>query len=144
MKIIELRALRGPNYYSGRPVIFLKLDLQELEYKPTDLIPGFRENLENMIPTLYEHTCSPGVKGGFLVRIDRGTWAGHIVEHVALELQNLIGHKVTFGKAFTMKEKGVYNIVFRYLDENVGIRAAEMAVDLVSKLFDGEKTDIDP
>lgn len=144
MKILELRALRGPNYYNNKPVIFMKLDLGELEEKPSDLVPSFRKNLENMIPTIYNHTCSIGEKGGFLERIERGTWAGHIAEHIAIELQNLIGHHITYGKSITLKEKGHYNVVFRYLDENVGLRAAEMAVELVEDLFNEKTRDIKP
>lgn len=144
MKIKELRALRGPNYFSNSPVIFLQLDIGELEEKPTDLVLGFMENIEKTLPTLYEHTCSPGVKGGFFQRIKRGTWAGHVVEHVALELQNLLGHKVSYGKAVTRKEKGIYDIVYSYQNEEVGLKSGEMAVEIVEKLFKGETTDVEP
>ena len=144
MKINEIRAIRGPNYYNQKPMIFMQLDLGELEYKPTDLVPDFKDNISKILPSLYNHTCSPGVTGGFYQRIDRGTWAGHVVEHVALELQNLIGHKVTHGKTFTLEEKGLYNLVFRYKVEEVGIRAAEMAVDIVDNLFEGKLTEIEP
>lgn len=144
MKIIEIRALRGPNYYSSQPVIFMKLNIGELEKKPTDLIPGFKDNIDLMIPTLYEHKCSPGRIGGFYERLIKGTWAGHVVEHIAIELQCLIGHNVAFGKTFDTDEKGIYNIVFRYIDENTGLRAGEMAVEIVDKLFDGITTDIEP
>lgn len=81
MKIIELKALRGSNYYIRHPVILMKLDIEELENKPSDLVPGFKDNIDKMMPTLYEHTCSPGRIGGFYERLVRGTWAGHIVEH---------------------------------------------------------------
>lgn len=144
MKIIEKRALRGPNYYSKHPVIFIKIDLEELEMKPTDMVLGFKENLEEMIPSLYEHKCSPGRKGGFFERLTRGTWAGHVVEHVALELQSLAGQDVVFGKTFTMDETGIYNIVYDYLDEKTGLRAGEIAVEIVGKLFKGIRTDINP
>lgn len=144
MKIIEMRALRGPNYYSSRPVVFMKLDIGELEEKPTDLIPNFKDNLELMMPTLYEHYCSPGRAGGFFERLTRGTWAGHVVEHVALELQGLAGHEVTFGKTFTLEEAGIYNVVYSYLDENTGLRAGEMAVEIVEKLFKGKISDVKP
>lgn len=144
MKINELRALRGPNYYSNSPVILMELDIGELEERPSDLVPDFRKNLETILPTLYEHNCSPGKPGGFFERVDRGTWAGHIVEHIAIELQCLIGHKVSFGKTFSLDEKGVYNIVYRYQNEEVGIRAGEMAVEIVEKLFENEMTDIEP
>lgn len=98
MNILESRALRGPNYFHRKPVILLKVDIEDLEQKPTDLVSGFKDNLEEMIPTMIEHTCSPGVRGGFFERIERGTWAGHVAEHIALELQNLIGHNITYGK----------------------------------------------
>ncbi len=144
VKIIEMRAIRGPNYYSRHPVIFMKLDLGELEEKPTDTVPSFKDNISMMMPSLYEHKCSPGVIGGFFERLLTGTWAGHVVEHVALELQCLAGHEVAFGKTFTMDEPGVYNLVYRYVDENTGIRAGEMAVEIVEKLFEGVTTDVEP
>lgn len=144
MKIIEMRAIRGPNYYSRHPVIFMQLDIQDLEMKPTDMVPGFKKNMENMMPSLYEHKCSPGRIGGFFERLNRGTWAGHVVEHVALELQCLAGQEVAFGKTFNTDETGIYNLVYRYIDENTGLRAGKMAVDIVEKMFDSIVTDIEP
>ena len=144
MKIVEIRAIRGPNYYSRHPVIFMQLDIQELETKPTDMVPGFKDNLMTMIPSMYEHTCSPGTIGGFLERIDRGTWAGHVVEHVAIELQCLAGHDVSFGKTFSTDDSGIYNLVYRYLDEKTGLRAGQMAVDIVEKLFEGITINVAP
>lgn len=144
MKIVEMRAIRGPNYYSRHPVIFMRLDLEELEKKPTDLVPDFKRNISEMMPSLYEHKCSPGMVGGFFERLVSGTWAGHVVEHVAIELQCLAGHEVAFGKTFTMDEVGIYNLVYRYQDEKTGLRAGEMAVDIVEKLFSGETTDVKP
>ena len=120
MKIIEMRAIRGANYYSKHPVIFMKLDIQDLEMKPTDLVPDFKENLAKMMPSLQQHKCSPGIIGGFYQRLISGTWAGHVVEHVSIELQCLAGQEVAFGKTFSTNETGVYNIVFRYVDENAG------------------------
>ena len=131
MKINEIRAIRGPNYYSRHPVIFIELDIQELEMKPTDMVPGFKENMEKMMPSLYEHKCSPGKVGGFFERLDRGTWAGHVVEHIALELQCLAGQEVAFGKTFNTDETGIYNLVYRYVDEKTGLRAGKMAVEIV-------------
>lgn len=144
MEILEMRALRGPNYYSKNPVILIKLDIKELEVKPTDLVSDFKENIDLMMPTLYQHTCSPGEIGGFYERIKRGTWAGHVVEHVAIELQCLAGCEVSFGKTFTMEESGIYKLVYSYLDENIGLRAGEMAVDIVEDLFKGITRDIEP
>jgi cyanophycin synthetase len=144
MKIIEMRALRGPNYYSRLPVIFMQLDIQELETKPTDMVPDFKDNLARMMPSLYEHKCSPGRVGGFFERLISGTWASHVVEHVAIELQCLAGHEVAFGKTFGTHEFGIYNLVYRYLDEKTGLRAGEMSVDLVENLFKGKITNVQP
>lgn len=143
MEILELRALRGPNYYHQRPVIFMKLDIGELEERPTDTLPNCKRTLHEMMPTLYEHTCSPGVVGGFYQRVERGTWPGHVVEHIAIELQCLLGHRVTFGKTYTMKEKGIYQLVYRYLNEEVGLRAGELAVQIVEDLYRNEPSDIE-
>ena len=105
MKILEIRALRGPNYYSRYPTIFMELDIGELEETQTDMVPGFRERVEKAIPSLIEHRCSVGERGGFFARIERGTWAGHVVEHVAIELQCLAGIDVGFGKTFDTGRK---------------------------------------
>lgn len=144
MKINEMRALRGPNYYSRHPVIFMRLDLLELEEKPTDMVSGFKDQLSKMMPSMYEHKCSIGTIGGFFERLDRGTWAGHVTEHVALEFQCLSGYEVAFGKTYDTEEYGIYNLVFRYLEENVGLRAGEMAVKIVEDLFRGKTTDVEP
>lgn len=141
---MEMRAIRGPNYYSRHPVIFMQLDLGELEEKPTDMVPGFKVNMAEMMPSMQDHKCSPGVEGGFYERLVRGTWAGHVVEHVALELQCLARHEVAFGKTFDTKEPGIYTLVYRYVDENVGIRAGELALEIVEKLFQGKTTDVEP
>jgi cyanophycin synthetase len=142
VEILEIRALRGPNYYSRYPVIFMKLDIGDLEDRSTDKVEGFRESLEALMPTLIEHRCSLDRRGGFFERVDSGTWAGHIVEHVALELQCLARTEVGFGKTFDTKAKGVYAIVYRYRDEEVGIEAGKAAVKVVQNLYDGETTDI--
>ena len=144
MKILEIRALRGPNLYSLKPVIFMKLDIGNLEEKPTDLVPNFKCRLKKMMPSLYEHHCSPGKPGGFFDRLERGTWAGHVVEHVAIELQCLAGNEVSFGKSFSTEEETVYNIVYNYIDENVGLKAGKFAVSIVEKLFQHKSTEIEP
>ncbi len=100
MKVLEIKILRGPNYWSVRrtKLIQMKLDLEELEQRPTNHIPGFRERLEKMFPSLYEHRCSEGEPGGFFHRVDEGTWMGHVIEHVALELQTLAGMDTGIGR----------------------------------------------
>lgn len=144
MHILENRALRGPNYYSRYQAIYMRLDLEELEDRPSDKVSGIAENLQNLIPTIFDHRCSVGTPGGFLERVKAGTWAGHMVEHVALELQNMIGFSVGYGKTVDTYEPGIYSIVFRYRDEASGLAAGEAAVGIVQKLYDGEDVDIAP
>ena len=144
MRIVEIRALRGANYYSRYPVIYMQVALGELEEKPSDTIPGFKSRIEKILPSLIEHRCSPGHRGGFFERIDRGTWAGHIVEHVALELQCLAQMEVGFGKTYSTDDYGIYNVIYRYRDEEAGIEAGKFAVNIVNKLFKNRETAIAP
>jgi len=144
MKIMEIRALRGPNLYSFWPVIFMKLDIESLKEIPTDMVPGFKNMLKEMMPSLYGHNCSPGRPGGFFERIERGTLASHVVEHIAIELQCLAGNEVSFGKSLSTDNDTVYNIVYCYIAENVGLKAGQFAVTIVRKLFKGETTDLEP
>ena len=118
MKILKVQALRGPNIWSinRKKLIQMRLDLEEMEEAPTNLIPGFRERIEAMFPTMIEHRCSEGERGGFFHRIDRGTWMGHVIEHIALEIQTLAGMDVGFGRTRETKSPGVYNVVFNYID----------------------------
>jgi cyanophycin synthetase len=142
MNILEHRALRGPNYYSRYPTIFMRLDIGDLEERPSDTVPGIVERITALLPTLQEHRCSVGRPGGFLERLERGTWAGHVVEHVAIELQNLIGFSVGYGKTIDSYDTGIYNVVYRYRDEACGLAAGVEAVDLVERLFASETIDM--
>lgn len=144
MKILKIQALRGPNIWSVRrkKLIQMRLDLEELEQSPTNTIEGFRERLEEMLPTLIEHRCSEGVRGGFFMRIDEGTWMGHVIEHIALEIQTLAGMDTGFGRTRETKEKGVYNVVFSYIEESVGKYAAEASVNIAQALIDGTDYDL--
>ncbi len=144
MEIREIRALRGANYYSRYPVIFMQVDLGELEEKPSDAIPGFKARIEKILPSLIEHQCSFGYRGGFFERLDRGTWAGHIAEHVAIELQCLAKMEVGFGKTYSTDDHGIYNIIYRYRVEEVGIEAGKYAVQIVNDLFNNKETEICP
>ena len=139
MKIREINAMRGPNYWSVRrhKLIVMVLDLQEMEHKPTNSIPGFRERLQAMFPGMYEHRCSVGCPGGFFQRVDEGTWMGHVIEHIALEIQSLAGMEVGFGRTRTYGEDGVYFVVFDYIEEKVGRFAAESAFRIAKALIDG-------
>ena len=144
MKIIEIRAMRGPNYWSIRrhKLIVMKLDIEELEQFPTNKIDGFAERLEAMFPSMYEHRCSEGKAGGFFYRVRRGTWIGHVIEHIALEIQTLAGMEVGFGRTRSTSEEGVYNVVFAYMEEKVGIFAAKAAVRIAKALISGEVYDL--
>ena len=143
MKILEHRALRGPNRYSRYPAIFMLLDIGEFEELPSDSLPGFPERLVKLMPSLHRHQCSVGEPGGFLQRLQRGTWAGHIVEHVALESQCLAGMEVGFGKTFDTSATGVYRVVYRYRVESVGLHAGQEAVALVEAVAQDRFFDID-
>jgi cyanophycin synthetase len=140
MKILEVKVMKGPNYWSVRrpKLIQLKLDLEEMEQRPTNTITGFRERLEKLIPSLYEHRCSEGVPGGFFHRVDEGTWMGHVIEHVALEIQTLAGMDTGFGRTRSAgEETGVYFVVFSYMEEEAGVYAARASVRIVQALIDG-------
>lgn len=138
MKIVEIKVLRGPNYWSVRrpKLIQLKLDLEELEQQPTNEIPGFRERLEKMFPTLIEHRCSVGTRGGFFQRIEEGTWMGHVIEHIALELQTLAGMDTGFGRTRGSGKVGEYFVVFSYIEEDAGVYAAKASVRIAQALCD--------
>ncbi|MCS6884534.1 MAG: cyanophycin synthetase [Acidobacteriota bacterium] len=139
MKVLETRVFRGPNIYSLKPVIRLLLDIEELEERPSNTIEGFTDRLIEMIPTLYEHRCSEGVPGGFISRLRSGTWMGHIVEHIALELQCLVGTHVGYGKCRSAGKPGLYNVIYSYVEEKVGLQAGQMAIQLVEHLVYGKE-----
>ena len=142
MKILEQRALRGPNRYSRFPTIFMLLDIGEYEERPSDTLPGFADRLVQLIPTLCEHQCSVGEPGGFIQRLHRGTWAGHIIEHIALECQCLAGMEVGFGKTYDTSQKGFYKVVYRYRVESAGLHAGEQAVALFEAIASDRSFDI--
>ncbi|MEF8750255.1 MAG: cyanophycin synthetase [Candidatus Accumulibacter propinquus] len=119
IKFLEIRYLRGPNIWTYRPVIEALVDIGELEDFPSNTIPGFHERLTALLPSLVEHRCSYGERGGFLRRVEEGTWAAHMLEHVTLELQNLAGMPGGFGKARETSTRGVYRVVVRAWHEDV-------------------------
>ena len=131
IKFLEIRYLRGPNIWTYRPVIEAIVDIGELEDYPSNTIPGFVDRLKAFLPTLIEHRCSYGERGGFLRRLDEGTWPGHILEHVTLELQNLAGMPGGFGKARETSIRGVYKVVVRAWHEDVTRACLEAGRELV-------------
>src|SRR5580765_343076 len=145
MEILEIKVLRGPNYWSIRraKLIQMKLDLEEMEQKPTNQVPGFRERLEKLLPTLYEHRCSEGEPGGFFHRVEEGTWMGHVIEHIALEIQTLAGMDTGFGRTRSTGEKGEYYVCFSYMEEDAGVYAAKAAVNIAHALIFDEPYSLD-
>ncbi len=146
MNILEIKVLKGPNYWSVRrnKLIQMKLDLEEKENMPTNKIPGFRERLEKLLPSLYEHRCSEGKAGGFFHRVDEGTWMGHVIEHIALEIQTLAGMDTGFGRTRTPdgEKEGVYYVVFSYIEEDAGVYAAKASVRIAHALIEGKDYDL--
>jgi cyanophycin synthetase len=138
--------MRGPNYWSVRRerLIVMVLDLEEMEELPTNKCPGFLDRLKAMFPTMYSHRCSEGCEGGFFMRVEEGTWMGHVIEHIALEIQTLAGMDTGFGRTRGYGEKGVYSVVFSYIEENAGRYAARVAVDICQALIDGKDYDLEP
>ena len=142
IEFLDVVALRGPNIWTYRPVLEAWVDIGELEDYPSNTIPGFYERLTAWLPTLIEHRCSPGVRGGFLSRVREGTWPGHILEHVTLELQNLAGLRGGFGKARETSTRGVYKVVVRAWQEQVTRAALQEARDLVMAAIEDRPYDV--
>nr|AAL56990.1 cyanophycin synthetase [Synechococcus sp. MA19] len=138
MRILKIQTLRGPNYWSIRrhKLIVMRLDLENLAETPSNEIPGFYEGLVEALPSLESHYCSPGCRGGFLKRVREGTMMGHIVEHVALELQELAGMHVGFGRTRQTSTPSVYQVVFEYQNEEAGRYAGRAAVRLCQSIVD--------
>jgi cyanophycin synthetase len=144
MKILSIQALRGPNIWSvnRKKLIQMRLDLEELEQLPTNKIEGFKERLMAMFPSMQAHRCSEGCPGGFFMRVERGTWMGHVIEHIALEIQTLAGMETGFGRTRQTKTEGIYNVVFSYSEEKVGLFAAESAVNIAQALINAKDFDL--
>ena len=136
MRVLERAVYRGPHLYSDRPMIRIQLDLGGLEQWPTDRLPGFSEALLTRLPGLHQHGCCFGRPGGFVERLEGGTWIGHVVEHAALELQSRAGARVTRGKTRSVRGRpGVYNVMYAYEDEEAGLLAGRLALEIVRDLL---------
>lgn len=142
IKFIKILPLKGPNIWTYRPVLEAWIDIGALEDYPSNTIPGFYERLSSWLPSLVEHRCSYGERGGFLRRVEEGTWPGHILEHVTLELQNLAGMQAGFGKARETSERGVYKVVVRSRNECVSRAALHAARDLVMAAIKNKPFDV--
>lgn len=142
MEFLKILPLRGPNIWTYRPVLEVWLDIGALEDSPSNTIPGFYERLTAWLPTLIEHRCGVGERGGFLQRLREGTWPGHILEHVTIELQNLAGMQSGFGKARSTPVRGVYKVVVRSRNEQVSRAALAAARELILAAMDDKPFDV--
>lgn len=142
IEFLNFIALRGPNLWTYRPVIEAWVDTGELEESPSNTIPGFNQRLTAFLPTLAEHRCSYGEPGGFLKRLEEGTWPAHILEHVTLELQNMAGMPGGFGKARETSRRGVYKVAVRCWHEDITREALHFARDLVMAAIEDRPFDV--
>jgi cyanophycin synthetase len=127
----KINVLRGPNVWANFPVIEVLIDLAGLKDISSELIPGFNDRLKSSLPTMIEHRCSVGERGGFFERLRRGTYMAHVLEHVVLELQSLAGNVVGYGRARELDEDGVYRVAIEYQNEIVGKEAIDIGRRLV-------------
>ncbi len=139
LRIVETQVFRGPNYWSYDPAVRLLVDLGALEHWPSNTIPGFVDGLLALLPGLKDHSCSLGRRGGFISRLNDGTWLGHVAEHVALELQRETGAQIYRGKTRSAGDPGMYNVIYGYVEEQVGVQAGHLAVRTVNHLVKPEK-----
>jgi cyanophycin synthetase len=142
MEIRRIRTLRGSNTWAWFPVLEALVDLQELKDSPSNILPGFNERVMSWLPSMIEHRCSIGERGGFFERLRRGTYQGHILEHVTLELQQLVGCNVGFGKARETTEEGVYKVVIEFEDATLGLECFRTAMRLNQAAVYGTPFDI--
>ena len=145
MKIVDIKTMKGPNYWSVRRhnLTVMVLDLEEMEQFPTNKIDGFGERLEAMFPSMYSHRCSVGCEGGFFQRVKEGTWMGHVIEHIALEIQTLAGMDCGFGRTRSYGEEGVYFVVFNHMVGKVGEYAAKASFRIAEALIANKEYDLD-
>ena len=142
LEFLRMTHLRGPNIWTYRPVLEALVDIGTLEDHPSNTLPGFNQRLSAWLPGLIEHRCSVGERGGFLQRLEEGTWAGHVLEHVALELQTQAGMQTGFGKAREAGPRGVYKVVIRTRHEAIGRSALQTARDLILAAIEDRPFDV--
>jgi cyanophycin synthetase len=142
IRMTTLHSMRGVNYWSKRPATRMDVLVGAFDDISSDRVQGLTEALAGAMPGLWEHHCSIGERGGFITRLRRGTYAPHIMEHVALELQSMIGHRVGYGRTRGGDVDGEYTLVFEHEHEQVGLRAAALALDIVQRAFARTLTDV--
>jgi cyanophycin synthetase len=143
MKILQLRTISGPNVFHGRPVIVMTVQLEDLANTASNEIPGYNERLVAMLPGLHSHRCSPGRPGGFIERLQRGTYFAHMIEHIALELSQHCGIGVGYGKTIYDGAEGKYKIIVRYRSEKGMRYLLRVAMEVAQAAVDGREYDID-
>src|SRR5437660_3251004 len=143
IQIKRIKVMVGANIWAYRPVLEILADIGKYEQLPSNKLPGFTERLVETIPTLWEHRCSEGRPGGFLERLRVGTYMGHIVEHVILELQSLAGMDVGFGRTRQTEHYGQYRIVVDYKEPEAARMCAHLAVEIAEKLAEGQPLGFD-
>lgn len=144
IRLVSLRTVRGANFWSTRPVTRLDLAVGAYDEISSAEVPGLVEALVEALPGLREHCCSIGEPGGFVTRLRRGTYAPHVLEHVALELQAAVGHEVGYGRARGGDRPGEYTVVFEHRHAEVGLRAAGLALGIVQDAFAGAPGPVGP
>ncbi|WOI44095.1 cyanophycin synthetase [Acidovorax sp. BLS4] len=142
IQLLRINYLRGPNIWTYRPVLEVWLDLGALEDHPSNALPGFNERLTTWLPALIEHHCGVGERGGFLQRLEGGTWCGHVLEHIVIELLNLSGMPTGFGQTRSTSQRGVYRMVFRARDERVARVALEQGHQLIMAAINDTPFDV--
>ena len=142
IQLLRINYLRGPNIWTYRPVLEVWLDLGELEDHPSNTLPGFNSRLTAWLPALIEHHCGVGERGGFLERLEEGTWCGHVLEHIVIELLNLAGMPTGFGQTRSTSQRGVYRMVFRARDESVARVALAQGHALIMAAIHDEPFDV--
>ncbi len=143
MKLLDVKILNGRNFYSHNPVVKLTVDLEDLHNTPTVDMPNFNRNLLEILPGLEEHKCSRGYRGGFVERLNHGTYLAHVIEHTSIELQNIMGFNISYGKARLESGDSIYNVVYGFVNETIGIEAGKLAFQIINGLLSGVRTDIE-
>jgi len=144
VQIQSIQCFTGRNIHSHKPVIKITLDIGELYKSPTKDLGNFNDRLLALFPGLKKHYCSLGFEGGFVERLKEETYIGHVTEHLIIELQNILGYEVNYGKTRVVEEPSLYDVVFEYKNEKCAVECARSAVNIVSRLTDNKEVDTEP